>query len=141
MRHESWKIRLSLLVEDYRHIPFEWGVNDCITFAARAVDAVTGLGVYEIVRAKYHWNDVRSAAKLIANHGGLSNLISEVLGVPNPPFSAKHGDIVLAHNKFDQPHEDSRLVTVRLEDHLVGPGAAGLIAIPVTASRLSWRVG
>ena len=43
-RAEGWEIRLGEYIEAERHKPFEWGVNDCVTFANGAVVAQTGQG-------------------------------------------------------------------------------------------------
>ena len=38
----GWDIRLVKFVSAHRRKPFEWGVNDCATFANGAVEAMTG---------------------------------------------------------------------------------------------------
>ncbi len=43
-RAEGWEYRLGKYIDAHRNKPFEWGVNDCITFANGAVIAQTGGG-------------------------------------------------------------------------------------------------
>lgn len=42
---EGWEIRLTDLIESRRGLPFKRGVNDCVLFAADAVETMTGHNV------------------------------------------------------------------------------------------------
>lgn len=72
-RHESWPARLSQFLHDRRDVPFAWGLNDCLTFGADAVAALTGHDFAAQYRGTYHSQD--EAKKL------LDRLTSAVPGV------------------------------------------------------------
>lgn len=41
-RHIDWPERLNDFLVENRATPFAWGTNDCCSFAARAIEAITG---------------------------------------------------------------------------------------------------
>ncbi|UPT52978.1 peptidoglycan hydrolase [Hafnia phage yong3] len=50
----NWQSNLLAKVEELADTPFEWGVNDCVIFAAKCIDAQTGGNVSENVIGKYN---------------------------------------------------------------------------------------
>lgn len=140
MRPIEWRVRLDAVVHEYRHAAFAWGTHDCVTFAAHVATAVSGVDIVARMHAKYAWHDALSAMRIVKDAGGLPNLVSEFLGAPTLPFLARHGDLVLAYNRYVEEGGEERALTVHLGDHLLGPGAAGLIALPPYAARLVWRI-
>jgi hypothetical protein len=119
-RVEDWQERLAAFVESVRDVPFEWSVNDCVTLAAGAVEAVAGFDPMAHHRGSYR--DARTARLLIARSGGLEAL---VLGCgcfrEATPAFASRGDVVLVE---DESGEDSLRVCLGVE--LIGPGEFGL---------------
>lgn len=84
---------MSLVIELLkRHeAPLEWGVNDCVQFAA---DAVEVYGGRRPELPKY--SSEREARAIIADGGGLETLVTRALGEPINPKDAQVGDTVLA---------------------------------------------
>lgn len=53
IRVSDWESRLSEYVAEKRKEPFAWGQNDCCTFSAGAVEAITGTDPMPEFRGKY----------------------------------------------------------------------------------------
>lgn len=70
--------------------PLEWGVNDCVQFAAAAVEFFGGWRP-EVPR----YASEREAVRIIASGGGLDRLVSAVMPPPIHVKDAQLGDIVL----------------------------------------------
>lgn len=91
MRHHDWQSRLDACMRENLPKPFEWGRNDCVTFAAACVKAVTGEDHIEQLRGA--WLNERSAARLLRAGGGLSALAAGCLGAEVAPVLAQPGDV------------------------------------------------
>ena len=52
-RTSDWESRLGDYIAAKRAASFEWGVNDCCTFSAGAVEALTGIDPMPEYRGKY----------------------------------------------------------------------------------------
>lgn len=52
-RRPDWDARLAAYLEPLRARPFEWGRHDCCTFAAGAVEAMTGVDPMPEFRGRY----------------------------------------------------------------------------------------
>lgn len=52
-RVSDWEMRLSAYIADKREEPFAWGRHDCCTFAAGAVEAITGQDPMPEFRGRY----------------------------------------------------------------------------------------
>ena len=86
--------RLHALIDSARHRQFEWGIFDCFTFAADAVEAITGVDPMAELRGTY--DDQRSATELLIKHGGVETAVSDILGRrAGTAEYAQRGDIVL----------------------------------------------
>ncbi|WP_293862505.1 hypothetical protein [uncultured Alsobacter sp.] len=99
MRREDWLARLEALVRDRQHREFAWGTFDCCTFAAEAVEAVTGTypvpglpGAYDTRMGALRWLAERGFANLEA---ALDAFAGERLAWP---LMARRGDIVLVND-------------------------------------------
>tara|TARA_R110002167_G_scaffold72231_2_gene203356 strand:- start:1872 stop:2300 length:429 start_codon:yes stop_codon:yes gene_type:complete len=42
MKKDDWSDRLNTYIDDVRELRFQWGANDCLTFANTAHEAMTG---------------------------------------------------------------------------------------------------
>ncbi len=120
--------------------PFAWGTNDCSTFSADGIEAITGVDIMADLRG-YTTNT--GAMKKIHDVTGGSSLADAVVWCANKygltervhPLMAQRGDLVLYTN------DDGELATglVHLNGrHIVSPGDAGLIRIPITSVTRSW---
>lgn len=91
MRFPDWPERLAARVEECRHLPFEWGRQDCALWAADTVLALTGDDPAAEYRGTY--DDERGALQLIRDAGGMRGLVN----LPEKhPGLAQRGDVVLA---------------------------------------------
>jgi hypothetical protein len=53
IRLSDWETKLVSYASGLRHEPFAWGTHDCCTFAAGAVEAMTGVDPMLEYRGKY----------------------------------------------------------------------------------------
>lgn len=92
-RLEDWPMRLSNFLNDRRDMPFEWGVNDCLTFLAKGAEAMTGINYYE----KYSgYSTEQEANEKLKEYGGIKAIIDSYLGPGSKNIlKAKRGDVAL----------------------------------------------
>jgi hypothetical protein len=134
-RLPDWEARLFELVAEAKHRDFEWGVHDCCTFAAAAVEAVTG--TRPVLPGA--WTTARGALRLAARQDGLPAAVSTALGRElGPALLAQRGDIVLLR----QPSFDGHALAVCLGAYAVAPGPHGLVSIRLDSPEClgAWRV-
>lgn len=135
MRIENWYGEYGKAVAAVVGMPFEWGVHDCVTFAARVVDAISDLAVTASFRAKYQWNSKETAYAIISQAGGLEALVVEFLGDPVPWSRLSTGDIVLAIQS-----DGSEIICVHDGHNLIAPGAVGVISVRLSAAVKGWSI-
>jgi hypothetical protein len=99
-RVEGWPLKLSRFLRARRDMPFAWGSNDCLMFAADAVKEITGIDLALRWRGTYSTEE--EAATILAGYGGVSGLISLALGHNGTRnvMTAKRGDVAMI--KTDQ---------------------------------------
>ena len=114
-------------------MPFRWGSNDCCTFAAACVDALTDSN-WTADLAKHYW-DKRSALAYIADCGGVAAGATARLGEPIPVLQARRGDVCLVETPMGYG------LAVCLGASVVIPGSRGLITKPLSEVHMAWRVG
>lgn len=99
VRREDWLPRLELLIEQAQDKPFTWGQHDCCTFAADAVEAVTGENPLPDLRGSY---DTRfGALRWLADRGfaSLEDALDVFAGQRlQSPGLAGRGDLVLVRD-------------------------------------------
>lgn len=93
MRLADWRKRLNAEVDASRVRPMAYGSHDCLQFSARCVEAVTGSNY---VANFPPYSSEAQAFRILAEHGGVTGLITSVLGEPIAPNLAHVGDIVVA---------------------------------------------
>lgn len=131
MRYHNWPIYFEAFVASRRHMPFEWGVNDCALFAVDCVLALTGID-YALPMLRQHTN-AKEAYRSVRQSGGLAAIATAALGEPLPVRCAQVGDVVLTKaGKRDM----LAICNGRLA---LAPGANGLESVPLGS--LCWRVG
>lgn len=91
MRVRDWQSRLAACIVERMRAPFEWGVNDCASFAADCVQAVTGVDRMADLRGGYA--NERQALRLLSIGGGLSAMVTERLGPSIAANLAQPGDV------------------------------------------------
>lgn len=120
-RLRGWPEKLFAYIESRRHTPFAWHENDCWSFPAGAILAITGEDLFAPYRGRY--SDEAGAAALIAEAGGMRALCpleSKQLGF------AQRGDVVLA---LIEGRETAGVIAGG--GAWCAPGAAGLVFRPL----------
>lgn len=131
-RVPNWSSRLNEHVEAFRDLPFAWGTNDCVTFAATAVECVTGHRP-----AMPTWSNAREAARLLSARNGLEVCIEnlELFIRLDRIRQARRGDIVLV------PQAAGPAVAVCLGHCWVAPGLQRLTFGSLSEATAAWKVG
>lgn len=82
---------LSAYLADRAGMPFAWGRkgNDCVSFAAGAVQAQTGRDVL----CGLDWRSEKGARRRVAVMGGLESAVTSRMGAPIAPARAHRGDV------------------------------------------------
>lgn len=92
-RFDNWPNLLSEYLRARQQMPFEWGVNDCMAFVSKGVEALTG---EDFFTAYSDYTDEESAAEMLSQHGGISGIVTACLGEgSNRILKAKRGDVVM----------------------------------------------
>ena len=128
-RLEDWPSRLEAYLEAKRDIPFAWGTNDCCSFAAGAIEAMTGESLPTAMRGTE-----AEARELLQSWGGLITIVTKLFGKPHPINFAHRGDLVLLRN-------DPDLLGIFTSSGVAAPGELGMLLLPRSAARVCWRVG
>lgn len=131
MRVRDWQGRFAAYARERAAVPFAWGSNDCCTFAAGAVEALTGENPMADVGP---YDSEMAAARLILRAGDLRALASQFLGAPVPPLMAAVGDVVLLMN------EGRELLGVCNGVNALGPGPDGIVALEMSAALAAWKI-
>lgn len=94
-RYPDWEARLAAYLEPLRVRPFEWGRHDCCTFAAGAVEAMTGVDPMPEFRGRY--STAIGSARALRRHGAgeldatLDRKFAQVA-----PAMAHRGDVIMS---------------------------------------------
>ena len=135
LRREDWPERLAALVEERRNTPFAWGTQDCVMFAADAVEAMTAADPLESYRGAY---DTEAEADAILDGNGLGGFLAGVLGEFGAhavrPEVAQRGDwcLVTVGNQT--------LAGVHVGTRVAVPGDAGLHFLPLSRITRAWAI-
>jgi hypothetical protein len=132
----DWPHRLGVFVSSRLQEPFAWGANDCVSFAAAAVQRMTGANPLEDVQP---WASARQAYRELRARGGIVAIV-EATGLEQvPALMAQRGDVVLLR-------PPSRAGSVRgtlgicLGDVVAAPAAQGLVMAGLSEGHKAWRV-
>lgn len=130
MRRENWLARLWAEIEAAETRPFSWGDHDCCKFAARCVEAVTGVAI------GLPWTDKPSALRFLAAEGGIEAGVTARFGEPVRWARAMRGDLCLV------PTPDG----IGSLGVCMGPTIAcvsesgGLTYVPLDQATACWRI-
>lgn len=137
-RFDDWPERLDIFIKQRMKMKFKWGGNDCCTFTADAIIAMTGKDIASSFRMKY--NSRSGAARFILQYGSLFGLACSVAKDFNLKIMsgkrASRGDMVYIRSERDA------LGVMNLS----GDGAwfvtesIGLSVAPVNLCIASWRI-
>lgn len=130
-RREDWPERLNEVIDQRRATPFTWGLQDCASFAAACVLAMTDTAPLEGLPL---WSSPEAAAAVLAEEGGLVAAVTRRF-LPVPVASARRGDLVMVEVG------SVTALGVCLGHFAAAPGPAGLEYPAMRAARAAWRVG
>jgi hypothetical protein len=124
------------------HAPHTYGENDCCTFAADGIKAMTGVDIAEDFRGYTTEAGALKAIKKITGGSTVDDVANYVakkyeLTELTHPLMAQRGDLVLVE-QADGP----LMGLVHLSGAcVVAPGEVGLRRIALTAIKRAWRIG
>lgn len=131
MRREDWTARYAEFAKDRASMPFEWGPNDCCSFAAAGVEALTGANP---MASAERYDSALGAARLTNAAGGLLALAASFLGEPVSPRLAAVGDVVLLSN------DGRELLGVCNGVNALAPGAEGSVTLEMSSATAAWKI-
>lgn len=135
-RRAGWEILLGELFQARRNVPFSWGSNDCVLFAADAIVALTNTDPVEPHRGTYN-TEAQARAKLRRYGPQFLYQMRNLFGAfPRVPVrQLQRGDIALA--RFNR----QLVMSVYYQSELYAPGDDGLASLPLSAGLEGWAVG
>ena len=131
----DWPERLAAFIESRRAMPFEWGRNDCATFAAEGLAAMTDNPAWPMLG---EWHTRRQAMRELRARGGMFRAVAAWLGEPVTGDAAAlvpRGSVVLAEGGMGPT---LGLCTDGLR--WCAPGATGLVWRPMAGVGVAWRI-
>ncbi|HWA22334.1 MAG TPA: hypothetical protein VG735_08070 [Caulobacterales bacterium] len=131
MRRADWPERLAAYINGREAVAFAWGPNDCCSFAAGAVLALTGDDPMRALRRRYR--SARGATRLL-NEQTLESHLDERFARVGVAM-AHRGDVALVEI------EGRPSVAIVEGEMLVAPGLNGLVRVPRGLAVGAWRVG
>lgn len=134
MKRADWLDRLWETIEARREFPFRWGgyagANDCCTFVAACIEAMTGRDLGPVLLAEYSDEDTANA--YIARAGGLQAAITSHLGKPKKLSYMSRGDVVIVETGGIQ------FAGICLGSNIVSAGPNGLGSNPASYALVAW---
>lgn len=135
-RLPDWPERLAEYIDRKRRQPFAWGANDCATFAAGAVSAITGARLADLLPGV--WGNVHEADRLMRDMAGLQAGAIRMLGEPVRGDLARHaprGSVVCV-----EIEGRATLGMLASGSAWCAPGEHGLVFRPAGEVRMAWGV-
>jgi len=133
-RLDDWPERLMATIERHRMAAFEWGVYDCATLFADAVEAVTGVDPLSQYRP---WKSERSARMKMIRAGWKDMKAFARDHFPEiAPSMARRGDV-----GFAQQANALSCPAVIVGAHAVSRDEKGWIVMPASVLTIAFRVG
>ena len=135
-KKETWDSELSAFCAASARTPFKWGGNDCLSFALKAVEAMTGRVVWEHPQ----FPDAEGAERFLRAQGGIESLVERIaIGagmreVQTPTRQCSRGDLALFQN--------SRRLCVGVVGigKVLCPGPCGLKSAKLSAVTRGWTL-
>lgn len=132
MKLQGFAEKLAQFTTSRRLMPYAWGTNDCVTFAADAVQAVTGTDPIPELRGA--WDDESGAMAVLEAQGGLVAAMDARFPRREVNF-AQRGDLVLIKDANGQPS-----LGVCVGRDAVAPGVDEMLLTPIGKARIAWEV-
>lgn len=133
MKIEGWEKRLSEYIQAKEKEPFKWGENDCILFAAKAYEVITGEDHY----SQYlPYSTKEEAYKILRKNKGFEGIIGKNIGLGhNNYLMAKRGDPVL----MNIPDMTCGIVDDSGQ-YIIAPGENGIVRRPLSEAIYIWSI-
>lgn len=132
-RLPDWTARLAKVVVERQRVPFAWGSNDCVAFAADCVAAMHGKDSMAEFRTERRC--ARQAQQQLAEGGGLDAGLARAGLEEVPPAFAQVGDLVLL-----RLGPRRRVLGVCNGLEALSPARRGLGQAPMANAVQAWRV-
>ena len=126
MRNEDWPERLHEYIESRRDMPFAWGTNDCVTFAAGAILAMTGRDLIGVPR----WDSAATAMRILQEMGGMESVADKLFERVTKPGRG-HLGLVSGDREF---------FGVIWPPYVYTPGEKHMLGNSVKVCRVIWAV-
>jgi len=140
-RIQGWEKALSDFLLSAKDTPFRWGVNDCIMFPAKALQAMTRKHFIQMgFEQGYKYTTKAGAGEMLDKHfgGNVENVFAHYLGNARDDIGfARRGDIVIVQ------HNDETIGGV-VDDsgrNIACAGRKGLVRFPKREALKYWRIG
>jgi len=132
-RTTGWEQRLFAYTSGMLAIPFDYGTNDCVLFAASCVEVMTGVDLATEYRGKY--NTKAGALRIIAETGAdsLGDFVASFLPEKEVSFMQR-GDLGIFEG------EDGDFVGVCQGKECIGPTRLGLVRIKTLSAHRAFKV-
>ncbi len=128
----SYVERLGIYTLERRGQPYQWGVNDCVTFAADGIWAMTGIDPIEDIRGT--WNDEASAMATLLALGGMVKAVDARFHQRIPATFAQRGDLC-AMKLYG-----ALTLGLCVGASVAAPGQDEMLMTPIDEIRVAWRV-
>lgn len=93
VRLPGWERAFSNYLAQMKNEEFNWGVNDCVLFACRGCEVITGVNLYDEYLG---YSTEEEADLIIEKNGGFTGLVGKHLGPGHRDFmKAKRGDFAM----------------------------------------------
>lgn len=92
-RYQDWAPRLNKYLTDVQSDRFQMGVHDCCTFAAGAIEAMTGVDHMSEFREQYDSWESSDEALIAIGQGDLYATLTKKFGQMKPAARGLKGDI------------------------------------------------
>jgi len=140
VRKPGWPELLVHFLRRRELMPFAWGLNDCALFPADWVLEMTDVDLAAGLRGSY--TDSESAAKVIARHGGLRNIVASRLPMYGNELMAHRGDVVCV--EIEDPATGKLRDTLGIvvgNGYWAAPGERCMVQRPMAEVRLAYAAG
>lgn len=133
-RYADWETRLAAYLAPLRTRPFAWGTHDCCTFAAGAVEAMTGVDPMPEFRG--HYSTAIGSARALRRFGAgtlEATIDTKFERVPAP--LAQRGDVVMIRQFEGQ---SDGLLGIAWSSFAIAVGAEGAREGLLRLNRADW---
>jgi cell wall-associated NlpC family hydrolase len=143
-REQYLEVHLNDFLQQREAVPFAWGTNDCATFAADAIEVMTGIDIAQEFRGQYSTETgaLRTIQKIAGGNtlGDAATYCANKYGMAerSVPLQAKRGDLVLVKN--GDGDEIAAIVGMNGR-HVLSPGEDGLVRFSILNVTRAWALG